>query len=109
MATMIRMQRAGARNHPAYRIVVTQSTSKRDGRFIEKVGFYNPTQNPILLQIEEERVQYWLSQGAKCSESVSTLFKRQRDGKVAELAGRPKFKERKAAKKAAAKAGGGEE
>lgn len=109
MATMIRMQRAGARNHPAYRIVVTHSRSPRDGRFIEKVGYYNPTQTPIMLQIDEERVEYWLSQGAKCSESVATLYKRQRAGKVGELTGRPKFKERKAAKKAAAKAGGGEE
>ena len=109
MATMIRMQRAGARNHPAYRIVVTHSQSRRDGRFIEKLGYYNPTQNPVLLQIEEERVQYWISQGAKCSESVATLFKRQQAGRTQELAGRPRFKERKAAKKAAAKAGGGEE
>lgn len=108
MATMIRMQRAGARNHPAYRIVVTQTQSPRDGRFIEKIGYYNPTQNPILLQMDEARVEYWLSHGAKCSESVATLFKRQKEGRVAELSGRPKFKEKKAAKKKAAKAGGEE-
>ena len=109
MATMIRMQRAGAKNHPAYRIVVTHSRSPRDGRFIEQVGYYNPTQTPVLLQIDEERVNYWMTQGAKCSESVATLFKRQVAGKTEELAGRPKFKERKAAKKAAASVGGGEE
>ncbi len=101
MATMIRMQRAGARNHPTYRIVVTDSRNPRDGRFIEKVGFYNPRSNPVLINIDEERVSHWMGHGAKCSESVASLLKRQQEGKLGELTGVPKAKERKRAAKAA--------
>lgn len=108
MATLIRMQRAGARNHPSYRIVVTHTRSPRDGRFIEKVGYYNPTTTPVLLQLDEARIDHWVSNGAKCSESVAALLKRQRDGKVGELAGKPKAKEKKRARKAAAATGGEE-
>ena len=102
MSTKIRMQRAGSKNHPAYRVVVTDSRSPRDGRFIEKVGYYNPTQTPVTLSLEEERIDYWLERGATPSDSVKALFKRQKSDKVAELAGKPKAKERKAAAKKAA-------
>lgn len=85
MATVIRMQRTGARNHPAYRVVVTDSRRARDGRFIEKVGYYNPRQVPVLLDIDRERVDYWINQGAKPSESVAALLKRIQRGTVGGL------------------------
>ena len=109
MSTKIRMQRTGSRNHPAYRVVVTDSRSPRDGRFIEKVGFYNPTATPVLIQLEEERIEYWLEHGATPSDSVKALFKRQKQGKLEELTGKPKAKERKAAAKAAAAAASAKE
>ncbi len=57
MSTKIRMQRAGSKNHPAYRVVVTDSRSPRDGRFIEKVGYYNPTLNPVMLSLAPGRLR----------------------------------------------------
>jgi small subunit ribosomal protein S16 len=85
MATVIRMQRAGSRNHPTYRLVVTDSRNRRDGRFIEKVGFYNPRSNPVLLQIDAERVKHWIERGAQPSESVAALLKHQQAGTTASL------------------------
>ncbi len=86
MATVIRMQRAGSRNHPTYRVVVTDSRNRRDGRFIEKVGFYNPRSNPVLLEIDAERVKFWMERGAQPSDSVAALLKHQQAGTVAGLA-----------------------
>lgn len=76
MAVMIRMQRAGAKNKPAYRIVVADSRFQRDGRFIEKVGHYNPLPVKTECVLDIERVDYWLSKGATASEAVSVLIKR---------------------------------
>jgi small subunit ribosomal protein S16 len=89
MATVIRMQRAGSRNHPTYRLVVTDSRNRRDGRFIEKVGFYNPRSNPVLLQIDEERVKFWVERGAQPSDSVAALLKHQQAGTISTLASAP--------------------
>lgn len=74
MATKIRMSRAGAKKRPFYRIVVTDSQSPRDGRFIERVGSYNPMlakghADRVVLNVE--RIQYWLSVGAKPSDRVA--------------------------------------
>ena len=73
----IRMSRGGAKKRPFYQIVVTDSRNRRDGRFIERVGFFNPVArgNEEALRIDRERVDYWLSQGAQASERVASLLK----------------------------------
>ena len=72
----IRLARAGAKKRPFYHVVVTDSRSSRDGRFIERVGFYNPiaTDREEKLRIDRERIAYWTSQGAKPSGAVSKLL-----------------------------------
>ncbi len=80
MSVVIRMQRAGGRNRPFYRVVVADSRAMRDGRFLEKVGFYNPLTNPAVVDIDEERVRYWVDRGAKPSDSVASLMRRSRKG-----------------------------
>lgn len=73
----IRMARGGAKKRPFYQIVVTDSRNRRDGRFIERLGFFNPVArgNEERLRLDRERVDYWLSKGAKASERVSSLLK----------------------------------
>jgi len=75
----IRMSRGGAKKRPFYQIVVTDSRNRRDGRFIERLGFFNPVArgNEERLRIDRERVDYWLSQGAQASERVASLLKAQ--------------------------------
>ncbi|MEL7567708.1 MAG: 30S ribosomal protein S16 [Dehalobacterium sp.] len=76
MATKIRLKRMGAKKAPFYRVVVADSRSPRDGRFIEEIGFYNPTKQPEEYQINEERALKWLSEGAAPSDTVKALFKK---------------------------------
>lgn len=76
MAVAIRLQRAGGRNRPFYRVVATDSRSARDGRFLEKLGFYNPLKDPVELQLDVPRIQEWVSKGARLSETVTLLLKR---------------------------------
>jgi small subunit ribosomal protein S16 len=76
VAVAIRLQRAGGRNRPFYRVVATDSRSARDGRFLEKVGFYNPLTNPAELQLDVPRIRDWVSKGARLSETVALLLKR---------------------------------
>ena len=73
----IRMARGGSKKRPFYQIVVTDSRNRRDGRFIERVGFFNPTAqgNEERLRLDNERVAYWVSQGAQASERVASLIK----------------------------------
>lgn len=73
----IRMSRGGAKRRPFYQIVVTDSRNRRDGRFIERVGFFNPVArgNEERVRIDRERVEYWLGQGAQTSERVASLLK----------------------------------
>jgi small subunit ribosomal protein S16 len=73
----IRMARGGAKKRPFYNIVVTDSRNRRDGRFIERVGFFNPTAKggEERLRIALERVDYWLGQGAQTTERVASLVK----------------------------------
>jgi small subunit ribosomal protein S16 len=73
----IRMARGGAKKRPFYQIVVTDSRNRRDGRFIERLGFFNPVAqgNEERLRIDRERVDYWISQGAQTSERVASLLK----------------------------------
>jgi small subunit ribosomal protein S16 len=76
VAVVIRLQRAGGRNRPFYRVVATDSRTARDGRFLEKVGFYNPLKSPEELQLEIPRIEDWVSKGARLSENVELLVKR---------------------------------
>ena len=73
----IRLSRGGAKKRPFYHVVVANSRSKRDGRYIERVGFFNPVATGAAerLRLNEERVEYWLSQGAQASERVGSLIK----------------------------------
>jgi len=72
----IRLARAGAKKRPFYHVVVADSRMKRDGRFIERLGFYNPiaAAHEENLRIDKARADYWISQGAKTSERVSKLL-----------------------------------
>ncbi|RMG59839.1 MAG: 30S ribosomal protein S16 [Deltaproteobacteria bacterium] len=76
MAVRIRLARHGRKKRPFYRIVVAFSESPRDGRFIEKVGTYDPLQDPPAITVKEERVLKWLSEGAQPTETVRSLLKR---------------------------------
>lgn len=73
----IRLSRGGAKNRPFYHVVVTDSRSGRDGRYIERVGFFNPLArgNEEKLRLDSERVEYWKSHGAQPSERVARLIK----------------------------------
>lgn len=74
MAVKIRLRRMGAKKSPFYRIIVADSRSPRDGRFIEEVGYYNPMTEPVTLKVEEEKVQKWLASGAQPTETVKSLL-----------------------------------
>ena len=75
MAVKIRLKRLGKIRAPYYRIVVADSRTKRDGRAIEEIGKYHPTEEPSFIEIDSERAQYWLSVGAQPSEQVAALLK----------------------------------
>lgn len=74
MATKIRLKRMGAKKSPFYRIVVADSRSPRDGRFIEEIGYYNPTKDPAIVQIDDEKAVDWLQKGAQPSQTVRSIF-----------------------------------
>lgn len=73
----IRLSRGGIKKRPFYHIVVTDSRNRRDGRFIERLGFFNPTAKgkEVKLNLNQERIDYWLSKGAQASERVASLVK----------------------------------
>ena len=75
MAVKIRLKRMGKIRAPYYRVVVVDSRKKRDGRVIEEIGKYHPTEEPSLIQIDSERAQYWLANGAQPTEAVEALLK----------------------------------
>ncbi len=70
----IRLRRVGAKKQPSYRIVVTECRTPRDGRFIEKIGFYNPRTQPATMEVDEARALYWLSTGAQPSDAVRRIL-----------------------------------
>jgi len=76
LAVRIRLKRIGAKKKPFYRIVVADSRYPRDGRFIEEIGYYNPTTKPTTFEVDAEKVQQWISKGAKPSDTVKALFER---------------------------------
>ena len=75
MAVKIRLKRMGKIRAPFYRVVVMDSRTKRDGRAIEEIGKYHPTEEPSVIQIDSERAQYWLGNGAQPTEAVAALLK----------------------------------
>lgn len=77
MAVHIRLSRAGAKKRPFYRIIVADQRSPRGGRFLENIGTYDPTREPVHLLINQERLAYWRSHGALPSATVDRLVKRQ--------------------------------
>jgi len=79
VAVKIRLLRMGKIRNPQYRIVVADSRTKRDGRAIEYVGIYQPKEDPSIIEVKSERVQYWLSVGAQPSEAVQRLLEKTGD------------------------------
>ena len=75
MAVKIRLKRLGKIRAPYYRIVVADSRTKRDGRVIEEIGKYHPTEEPSFIEVDSERAQYWLSVGAQPTEQVAAILK----------------------------------
>jgi len=82
LAVRIRLRRTGGKGQPSYRIVVADSRSPRDGRFIETIGHYNPRTDPPTYEIDEQRARYWLSVGAQPSDPVARLLEKK--GLIAE-------------------------
>ena len=77
MSVKIRLARHGAKKRPFYRIVVADNESPRDGKFLEVVGTYNPLMDPAEVNLKDERVKYWMGQGAIPTGTVKNLFKKQ--------------------------------
>ena len=75
MAVKIRLKRLGEKKSPFYRIIVADSRSPRDGRFIEEIGIYDPTKEPTVVRVNEELAKKWLANGAQPTEIVSKIFK----------------------------------
>ena len=76
MATRIRLRRVGRKKQPEYRIVVTDRTAARDGRFIETLGYYRPRTEPAQVEVNGERARAWLDKGATPSDTVRSLLKK---------------------------------
>jgi len=77
VATRIRLRRMGAKKSPFYRLVVADSRYPRDGRFIEELGYYNPSTTPATVKIDEEKALKWLASGAKPSDTARSLLQKQ--------------------------------
>ena len=86
MAVRIRLKRIGAKNNPVFRIVVADSRSPRDGKFIEEIGTYWPEKRSDNFNIKLERADYWVSKGAQPSETVSSFLKKARKSAAAAAA-----------------------
>jgi small subunit ribosomal protein S16 len=76
MAVRIRLARKGTKKKPFYRLVAADSEAPRDGRFLEILGFYDPTKDPAQITIHEEKVNHWLTKGAGVSESARAILKK---------------------------------
>ncbi len=75
MAVKIRLRRMGQKKAPFYRIVVADSRSPRDGRFIEEIGYYDPTKEPSEIRVDEEAAKKWLANGAQPTQTVEKILK----------------------------------
>lgn len=76
MAVKIRLRRMGAKKAPFYRVVVADSRFPRDGRFIEEIGYYDPTKEPAVVKIDEEKAKKWIATGAQPTDTVRVLLKK---------------------------------
>ncbi len=76
MAVKMRLRRLGAKKAPFYRVIVADSRSPRDGRFIEEIGYYNPLTDPAEIKIDAEKAKKWLGNGAQPTETVKSLLKK---------------------------------
>jgi small subunit ribosomal protein S16 len=76
MAVKIRLSRHGSKKKPIYRIVVANSESPRDGRFIEQVGLYDPTRKPTLINLKTDKLEAWLKKGARPTQTVAQLIRK---------------------------------
>ena len=76
MAVKIRLRRMGAHKAPFYRVIVADSRSPRDGRFVEEIGYYNPLTEPAIIKIDEEKAIKWVKNGAQPTDIVKRLFKK---------------------------------
>ena len=76
MAVKMRLRRIGAKKAPFYRVIVADSRSPRDGRFIEEIGYYNPLIEPAEIKIDAEKAKKWIANGAQPSETVKSLLKK---------------------------------
>ena len=76
MAVKMRLRRMGAKKAPFYRVIVADSRSPRDGRFIEEIGYYNPLTNPAEIKIDADKAKKWISNGAQPTETVKSLLKK---------------------------------
>ena len=74
MAVKIRLRRMGAKKAPFYRVVVADSRSPRDGRFIEEVGFYDPMKEPVEIKLDAEKIQKWIGNGAQPTDTLRALL-----------------------------------
>lgn len=72
----MRLKRMGMKKEPFYRIVVSDSRTPRDGRFVEEIGYYNPVTEPAVIKFDEERAKYWLGTGAQPTDTVRGLLKK---------------------------------
>jgi len=107
VAVKIRLKRMGKIRAPFYRVVVMDSRTKRDGRAIEEIGKYHPTEEPSLIDIDMERAAYWLANGAQPTEAVAALLKKYEEGVVQVKAPKPSKKSLYEAAVAAASKGAG--
>ena len=76
MAVKIRLRRMGAKKAPFYRIVVADSRFPRDGRFIEEIGYYNPLEDPAVINVDAEKAKKWIANGAQPTDTVKSLLKK---------------------------------
>ncbi|NLZ46440.1 MAG: 30S ribosomal protein S16 [Clostridiales bacterium] len=76
MAVKIRLKRMGSKKAPFYRLVVADSRYPRDGRFIEEIGYYDPTKEPSVVSVDAEKAKAWIAKGAQPTETVKSIFKK---------------------------------
>lgn len=76
MAVKIRLKRMGAKKAPFYRIVVADSRYPRDGRFIEEIGYYDPTKEPSIVKVDADKAKQWIANGAQPTDTVKVIFKK---------------------------------
>ena len=77
MAVKFRLTRYGGKKKPFYRIIVADSSAPRDGRFIEKVGLYDPLKTPVVITLDREKIKAWYKKGARPTKTVENIFKRE--------------------------------